>query len=120
MQVLPRRWIGRALLVRAEFVVMFVPFKSQVSLPLLEGVPAKERLRSAFQFYLKPYGRDVDVDRLHANRLAQNHMMRRLCEQAGIPFVDSTPALERLAQSGENVYFSDESHPSETGEPDLA
>ena len=62
----------------------------------------------------------MDVRRLSANRLAQNHMMRRFCEQAGIPFVDSTPALERLVQSGENVYFPDESHLNEAGEAVLA
>ena len=79
----------------AEFAVMFVPFKSQVYLPLLERTFSPEALRSSFSFYLEAYGRDVDVRRLSANRLAQNHMMRRFCEQAGIPFVDSTPALER-------------------------
>lgn len=104
----------------AEFVVMFVPFKSQVYLPLLERSFSANALRSSLSFYLEAYGRDVDVKRLSANRLAQNHMMRRFCEQAGIPFVDSTPALERLVRSGENVYFPDESHLNETGEAVLA
>jgi len=47
-------------------------------------------------------------------------MLRRFCEQAGIRFVDSTPALERVVRSGENVYFPDESHLNETGEAVLA
>jgi lysophospholipase L1-like esterase len=104
----------------AEFVVLFVPFKSQVYLPLLERTFSADALRSSFSFYLEAYGRDVDVKRLSANRLAQNRMMRRFCEQAGIPFVDSTPALERLVQSGENAYFPDESHLNEAGEAVLA
>jgi len=104
----------------AEFVVMFVPFKSQVYLPLLERSFSADALRSSFSFYLEAYGRDVDVRRLSANRLAQNHMLRRFCEQAGIRFVDSTPALERVVRSGENVYFPDESHLNETGEAVLA
>ena len=104
----------------AQFVVMFVPFKSQVYLPLLERAFSPEALRSSLSFYLEAYGREVDVRRLSANRLAQNHMMRRFCEQAGIRFVDSTPALERFVQSGENAYFPDESHLNEAGEAVLA
>jgi len=104
----------------ARFVVMFVPFKSQVYLPLLERALTKDVLRSSLSFYLEAYGRDVDVRRLSANRLAQNHLMRRFCEQAGIPFVDSTPALEGFVRSGENAYFPDESHLNEAGEAVLA
>jgi len=100
--------------------VMFVPFKSQVYLPLLERAFSPEALRSSLSFYLEAYGREVDVRRLSANRLAQNHLMRRFCEQAGIRFVDSTPALERLVESGENAYFPDESHLNEAGEAVLA
>jgi lysophospholipase L1-like esterase len=104
----------------AKFVVMFVPFKSQVYLPLLEGAFPKEVLRSAFRFYLDAYGRDVDVDRLHANRLAQTHLMQRFCAQAGIAFLDTTPALVARVAEGENVYFPDESHLNEAGEAILA
>jgi lysophospholipase L1-like esterase len=104
----------------ATFVVMFVPFKSQVYLPLLERAFPKEVLRSAFRFYLDAYGRDLDVDRLHANRLAQTSLMRRFCEQAGIRFLDTTPALMARVSEGENVYFPDESHLNEAGEAILA
>jgi hypothetical protein len=104
----------------ATFVVMFVPFKSQVYLPLLEGAFPKEVLRSAFRFYLDGYGREVDVDRLHANRLAQTQLMRQFCAQAGIGFLDTTPALMARVAEGENVYFPDESHLNEVGEGILA
>lgn len=104
----------------ATFVVMFVPFKSQVYLPLLEGAFPKEVLRSAFRFYLDAYDRDVDVNRLHANRLAQMDLMRRFCEEAGIPFLDTTPPLMARVSKGDNVYFPDESHLNEAGEAILA
>jgi lysophospholipase L1-like esterase len=104
----------------ATFVVMFVPFKSQVYLPLLEGAFPKDVLRFAFRFYLDAYGRDVDVDRLRANRLAQTNLMQRFCAQAGIPFLDTTPALMARVAEGENVYFPDESHLNEAGEAILA
>ena len=104
----------------AEFVVMFVPFKSQAYLPLLEGAWSKDDLRSAFQFYLESYGRPIDVDRMLANRLAQNQMMAELCAEAGIPFLDTTPALAAHAAMGENVYFPDESHLNQVGEALIA
>ena len=104
----------------AEFVVMFVPFKSQAYLPVVEAALSKEAIRSAFQFYLKSYGRSIDVDRMLANRLAQNQMMAELCAEAGIPFLDTTPALAARAAAGENVYFPDESHLNQAGESLIA
>jgi lysophospholipase L1-like esterase len=104
----------------AEFVVMFIPFKSQAYLPMLEGVIAKDAMRSAFEYYLEPFGRPVDVDRMLANRLAQNQMMAELCAGAGIPFLDTTPALAARAATGENVYFPDESHLNQAGEALIA
>ena len=52
---------------------------------------------------------------MRRNRLAQNAMLRDLCESAGIRFLDMTPALERRVESGDNVYFPDESHLNEFG-----
>jgi lysophospholipase L1-like esterase len=106
--------------VGAEFLVMFVPFKSQVYLPLLDGAFSTKDLEAAFREYLEPYGRSVDIARLRANRLAQNHLMRAFCSQAGIPLLDATAALAARLAQGENVYFPDESHLNETGEAILA
>ena len=103
----------------ARFVVMFVPFKSQVYLPLIKNLPP-ELLRSAIGFSVERYGRGVDVERLYANRLAQNQMMERFCAEAGIPFLDLTPALEARVATGNNMYFPDESHLNEAGEALLA
>jgi lysophospholipase L1-like esterase len=100
----------------ADFIVMFVPFKSQVYLPLVEAALPRDQIASAFQFYLERYGGKVDVDRVFANRLAQNELMEQLCQEAGIPFLDLTPALAARVATGENVYFPDESHLNEAGE----
>lgn len=100
----------------ATFVVMFVPFKSQVYLPLIKTRFPPEQLRSALGFSVERYGRGVDVGRLYANRLAQNQLMERFCAEAGIPFLDMTPALEARVATGNNVYFPDESHLNEAGE----
>jgi len=104
----------------AELVVMFLPFKSQVYLPLVEAAMPKSAIKSAFRFYLETHGRTISVDRMLANRLAQNEMIAQLCAEAGIPFLDTTPALASRAATGENVYFPDESHLNEAGEALIA
>ena len=83
---------------------MFIPFKSQVYLPILERAFSRDDLHSAFRFYLDGSKRPVDLDAMHRNRLAQNDMMRQLCEGAGIP-LHATAALERAVTAGDNVYF---------------
>ena len=104
----------------AEFIVMFVPFKSQVYLPLLQRAFSDDELRSAFQFYLGDRRRPVDPDAMRRNRLAQNELIRRLCEEAGIPWLDTTSVLESHVAAGENVYFPDDSHLNERGQTVLA
>ncbi len=99
---------------------MFIPFKSQVYLPILERAFSRDDLHTAFRFYLDGSRRPVDLDAMHRNRLAQNDMMRQLCDDAGIPFLDATDALERAVTAGDNVYFPDESHLNERGEAVLA
>ena len=101
--------------VDARFVVMFLPFKSQVYWPLLERSLAPAALHAALEFYLKDNGRRIDADVLARNRLAQNAMLRALCESNGIPFLDTTSVLQQRVESGENVYFPDDSHLNETG-----
>ena len=70
----------------AQFVVMFIPFKSQVYLPLLERSFSRDVRLAAFRFYLQGNQRPLDVDKMSRNRLAQNGLIRRLCDEAGIPF----------------------------------
>ena len=99
----------------AEFVLMFLPFKSQVYLPVLEQTFSREELARAFQFYLGNTVSSRDIGQMSRNRLAHNTMMRRFCEEAGIPFLDMTEALQMHVQAGENMYFSDDSHLNEAG-----
>jgi lysophospholipase L1-like esterase len=99
----------------AEFVVMFLPFKSQIYLPLVESSMPREELRRALQFFLRDNPAPPDVAKMMRNRLAQNIMMRRFCDAAGIRFLDTTDALAARVRAGENVYFPDESHLNETG-----
>jgi lysophospholipase L1-like esterase len=104
----------------AEFIVMFVPFKSQVYLPLVEQAFSPAALRAALAFSLDRFERPVDLDLLHRNRLAQNTMVRQLCEAERIPFLDTTAALEARVQAGQDMYFPDESHLNEAGEAQVA
>ena len=99
----------------ATLVVMFLPFKSQVYLPwLAQALPALELSRE-LQFYLPDNPGPPDVALMLRNRLAQNTLMRRFCEEHGISFLDTTGALTARFASGDNVYFPDESHLNELG-----
>jgi len=97
----------------AELIVMFVPFKSQVFLPIAVEAMPRDELMSALRYSL-PDGR-IDVDAMTGNRLAQNRMMRRFCADTGIRFVDMTDALTERLREGVNVYFPDDSHLNEAG-----
>jgi lysophospholipase L1-like esterase len=102
----------------AGFVVMFLPFKSQIYLPLLESSMPAAELSRALRFYLRDDlagSAAPDVASMMRNRLAQNTLMRRFCDEAGIAFLDTTGALEERVRAGENVYFPDESHLNEAG-----
>jgi lysophospholipase L1-like esterase len=102
------------------FVVMFLPFKSQVYFPLLRRAFVRDALQAAFQFYLGANPKAPDVDAMFRNRLAQNTLMRRFCEESRIPFLDLTDILQAHVESGENVYFPDESHLNEVGQTIVA
>ena len=101
--------------INAEFVLVFLPFKAQVYLPLLERTFSRDDLARAFQFSL---GRTVtagDVDEMARNRLAHNTLLERFCEESGIPFLDVTEVLRQRVDAGENMYFPDDSHLNEAG-----
>ena len=94
----------------ARLVVMFIPSKSQVYLPLAERAMARPELRRSLAFSLPadPWG--VDPKRLLRNRLALNELMAGFCRREGIELVDVTPDLAAAAAQGLNVYFPDDSH----------
>jgi len=99
-------------LVRAqggELVVLFIPFKAQVYLPLLEASFPDAELRSALRLCLggqPPPG----LEFVTRNRLALNDLMREFCAEEGITFLDLTADLQATLSAGHNVYFPDDSH----------
>jgi len=102
----------------AELVVMFLPFKSQIYLPVARAAMPQDALSSALRYSL-PDGR-IDLDAMEQNRLAQNRMMQRFCSEAGIQFLDTTDTLADRVQSGVNMYFQDDSHLNEAGQAVVA
>ena len=100
-------------LVRAqggELVVLFIPFKAQVYLPLLAasfpgGGAASPPFASAWAAKRRRRWRS----RMQ-NRLALNDLMREFCAQEGITFLDLTADLQATLSTGHNVYFPDDSH----------
>ena len=99
---------------------MFLPFKSQVYWPMLERALPTETVRAALHFYLDGNQRTIDSGAMRRNRLAQNRMMREFCERARIPFLDTTGVLQARLESGDNVYFPDDSHFNEIGQTVVA
>ena len=99
----------------AEFVVMFLPFKSQIALPTLERRFSRDQIDAAFRALLPGPPSPPSLEILEQNRLAQNRMMRRLCGELGVPLLDMTEPLQTRFELGENVYFPDDSHINETG-----
>jgi hypothetical protein len=100
-------------LVRAqggELVVLFIPSKAQVYLPLLEATFPWPDLQRDFRLCLgdQPYAPELEV--VMKNRLALNDLMREFCAGEGITFLDLTPDLQATVRSGRNAYFPDDSH----------
>ena len=99
----------------ATLVVLFIPFKSQVYFPLLVRSFATADLERYFQFYFRQNPTQLDAKEMFQNRLAQNDLMRQLCDSEHIPLIDVTAALQTEVESGKNVYFPDESHWNDDG-----
>jgi hypothetical protein len=93
-----------------ELIVLFIPSKPQVYLPLLEASFPRAELRRALRFCLRDQPQPPEVEVIMRNRLALNHLMRGLCAEEGITFIDLTPELQSRVGAGHNVYFPDDSH----------
>ena len=100
-------------LVRAqggELVVLFIPSKSQVYLPLLEASFPKPELRRALRLCLGDQAPPSELEVMMRNRLALNDLMREFCAEQSITFLDLTAELQDTVKTGRNVYFPDDSH----------
>jgi lysophospholipase L1-like esterase len=93
-----------------ELVVVFIPFKAQVYLPLLEASLPEAELSSALRSCLGDPAQVPGLEVLMQNRLALNDLMREFCAQEGIAFLDLTKGLQSTLRTGRNVYFPDDSH----------
>jgi lysophospholipase L1-like esterase len=94
----------------SRLTVMFVPPKAEVYWPLIEQSLGQEELQRAIDFSCSYNHMPLRAAEIHANRLAQNDLLRDFCAEAKIPFVDLTPVLEQNAAAGRAVYFSDDAH----------
>ena len=94
----------------ARLVVMFIPHKAQVYLPLLQASLPPAELARELEATLRQTDRPLDLGAMLDNRLALNGLMRDFCAQEGIEFLDLTEALQARVASGQNVYFPDDSH----------
>jgi lysophospholipase L1-like esterase len=100
-------------LVRAqggELVVLFIPSKAQVYLPLLEASFPRAELRPALRLCLGDQPQPPGLEVAMRNRLALNDLMRQFCAEEGITFLDLTAELQSTLRAGHNVYFPDDSH----------
>jgi lysophospholipase L1-like esterase len=94
----------------SRLVVMFIPSKAQVYLPLAESAFSRAALEQAFAVSLHDVPQPPGVEVVMRNRLALNGLMRDFCAEEGIPFLDLTDALRARLNAGSNVYFPDDSH----------
>jgi lysophospholipase L1-like esterase len=94
----------------AELVVLFIPTKAQVYLPLLEATFPRAELGPALRLCLGDQPQPPGLAVVMRNRLALNELMREFCAQEGITFLDLTAELETKLSAGHNVYFPDDSH----------
>ena len=95
-EVTQRSYREMARLVRAqggELVVMLVPSKAQVYLPLLQASFSAEELRQNLAFCLRQQPYAPGPEKMLRNRLALNELLRDFCAAEGIAFLDLTPEL---------------------------
>jgi hypothetical protein len=93
-----------------ELVVLFIPYKAQVYLPLLEASFPRGELQRALLECLRTPEQPVDLGVMERNRLALNGLMRDFCSSETIAFLDLTDSLQAQVATGHNVYFPDDSH----------
>ncbi len=89
-------------LVRAqggELVVLFIPSKAQVYLPLLEASFPRAELQRALRLCLGDQPQPPGLESLMRNRLALNDLMREFCAEEGITFLDLTAELQSTLES---------------------
>ncbi|MFN9703891.1 MAG: hypothetical protein ACK595_03595 [Planctomycetota bacterium] len=116
-------WLNlRAVLARAKaaadaagsgFLVVFVPAKEQVYLPLVADDPAllqRFAVASPLHALLLPDDARALQQLLLANRAGIEQELARDCAAAGIAFWSATPTIEAVAAAGVPAYYACDSH----------
>ncbi|MEY2572762.1 MAG: hypothetical protein QOJ87_975 [Verrucomicrobiota bacterium] len=94
----------------ARLTIVFIPSKDEVYWPLVERSLGQKELQRSLDFISAYNHMPIRAADIRANRLVQNDLVSEFCANAGISFLDLTPALEQAAASGRPVYFADDAH----------
>lgn len=97
----------------ATFVLVFIPTKEHVYLPLLRNRFTPEAIHdfvAAYHTEAKAMGPDEFEAALYANTDATGRVVEEFCREQNIAFFDLTPAFRRAAQQGQLIYFAFDSH----------
>jgi len=104
----------------ARLLLVYLPSKSEVLLPLVARDPALALRTMTALGSPAPAGSPDEVyDALLANRHALERVVLAFCERESIPFLSATPALEAQAARGELGYLVTDSHWSSVGQAAL-
>lgn len=82
-----------------ELVVLFIPPKAQVYLPLLEASFPWAELRRALRPCLGDQPQPPGLEVVMRNRLALNDLMREFCAEERITFLDLIAELQSTLES---------------------
>ena len=108
-----RSYRDMARLLRAQggaLVVVFIPSKAQVYLPLLAAALPGAELQRDLRLSLGDQPQPAGLEVVMRHRLVLNDLMREFCAEEGVTFLDLTADLQARLGAGENVYFPDDSH----------
>lgn len=101
-----------------EFVLIYIPCKSRVYLPLIE----EQTDRESFYRFVSPTlpqewrkGPDCLMDSLHRNGPNLAYLLREFCNEESAAFIDTTDALAEAARAGEFPYYCYDTHFNEKG-----
>jgi len=99
--------------VGAALVVVYIPTKERVYLPVLRGRFTSQAIRDFVAAYHEQF-KNTDSDdfeaRLYRNMDGTEQAVREFCEQNHIPYFSLTPAFRRAAQEGHLIYFAFDCH----------
>jgi len=97
----------------AAFMVVYVPTKESVYLPLLRGRFSPETIHDFIATYHQEF-KTMDPDKfeamLYGNMNETQRVVREFCESERIAYFDLTPAFRRTAQEGKLIYFAFDCH----------